>query len=123
MPNQSHAPRSSPKGPANAVARDDDRRSSGRSKVDVLINRFLGGHPYLCVARDVSESGMRFRPLLGPEVDTRYMGLQFQLPGEDEVLTASGEMVREASGEVSVKFTHLPASSREALGRFLAHAA
>ncbi|MDX2020931.1 MAG: PilZ domain-containing protein [Deltaproteobacteria bacterium] len=98
----------------------DDRRVSKRAPVDLFMNRFLGGQPYLCVARDVSHTGMRLRTLLGPQLPNHFVGLQFQLPGSNEVLTASGEVVREGSEEVSIRFTHMPAASRQALEQFLA---
>lgn len=97
-----------------------DRRRDTRAPVDLFMNRFLGGHPYLCVARDVSMTGMRLQTLLGPHIDTQYIGLQFQLPGSEDVLTASGEVIREGDGEVAVRFTHVPSSSQERLASFLA---
>ena len=36
-----------------------DRRGDDRRPVDLLINRFLNGYPYLCRATDISRSGMR----------------------------------------------------------------
>ena len=52
------------------------------------------------------------------------MGLQFQLPGTQEVLSASGEAVFKdtARGEIGVRFTRLPREARERLERFLAAA-
>jgi hypothetical protein len=57
------------------------------------------------------------------------MGLQFQLPGSQEVITASGEAVF-ASGEavfasgsrapVGIRFTRMPPASGEQIGRFVA---
>src|SRR5213592_2513450 len=34
-----------------------DRRGEGRRSVDLLINRFLNGYPYLCRATDISRTG------------------------------------------------------------------
>jgi hypothetical protein len=50
------------------------------------------------------------------------MGLQFQLPGSQEVITASGEAVF-ASGSrapVGIRFTRMPPASGEQIGRFVA---
>lgn len=98
---------------------DGDRRTGNRAPVDLFMNRFLEGHPYLCVARDVSETGMRLRPLLGPRLPTHFVGLQFQLPGSEDILTASGEVIREGNEEQAIRFTHMPVDSRRALERFL----
>ena len=100
---------------------EQDRRAGSRASVDLFMNRFLEGHPYLCVARDVSRSGMRLRPLLGPQIATDFVGLQFQLPGSDDVLTASGEVIRAGNDEVAIRFTHMPTESQIALEQFLAH--
>ena len=102
-----------------------ERRGGRRQPVDLLINRFLNGYPYLCRATDISRTGMRLVPLLEPLDAPRYMGLQFQLPGSDDVITASGEAVFVAGtrGAVGVRFTRLPAGSAAVLDRFMASCA
>ena len=99
-----------------------DRRREDRRDVDLLVNRFLNGYPYLCRATDISRTGMRVVPLNEPAVRTRFMGLQFQLPGSNEVVTASGETVFAAgdNGAVGIRFTRLPPESIEQIGRFVA---
>jgi hypothetical protein len=100
-----------------------DRRADRRRPVDLLINRFLNGYPYLCRATDISRTGMRLVPLLEPLDAPRYMGLQFQLPGTSDVITASGEAVFTAGerGAVGVKFTRLQAGSAAVLEQFMAN--
>ena len=99
-----------------------DRRINDRRPVDLLINRFLNGYPYMCRATDISRSGMRIVPMLEPTEAPRYMGLQFQLPGCDDVITASGEAVFVAGerGAVGIRFTKLPSESAKLIERFLA---
>ena len=102
-----------------------DRRRDHRRPVDVFVNRFVNGYPYLCRATDISRSGMRLLPLLEPRATPpRFMGLQFQLPGSTEIVTASGEAVSidEDGGPVGVRFTKLPPDSAAVLDRFLAAA-
>jgi hypothetical protein len=50
------------------------------------------------------------------------MGLQFQLPGSQEIVTASGEAVfaSESRGPVGIRFTRVPPASAEQIGRFVA---
>jgi len=99
-----------------------DRRGEARRDVDLLINRFLNGYPYLCRATNISRTGMRVVPLSEPSVATRFMGLQFQLPGSDEIVTASGEAVFASGscGPVGIRFTRVPRASAEQIGRFVA---
>jgi hypothetical protein len=101
-----------------------NRRGADRRPIDLFVNRFVNGQPYLCRATDISPSGMRILPLLEPmsSTGTRFMGLQFQLPGCHEVLTASGEVVfgAEGDGPVGVRFTRLPTAAAAVIDRFLA---
>jgi len=103
-----------------------DRRYDTRVRVDLLVNRFLNGHPYMCRMTDLSRTGARLVPILEPEARQalRFVGLQFQLPGRDDILTASGEMVsadpgREASRAVGVRFSNLPPDCAWAIEAFL----
>jgi hypothetical protein len=99
-----------------------ERRSDPRREVDVLMNRFLNGYPYLCRASDISRTGMRIHPISGAEAGTRFIGLQFQLPGMGDVLTASGEVVSGSptGGPLGIRFTRMPEVSSDRIGRFLA---
>jgi c-di-GMP-binding flagellar brake protein YcgR len=98
-----------------------NRRTAHRAKVDLLINRFLDGHPYMCRVTDISTTGLRLVPLLEPKGDHRYMGIQLQLPGTDTIVTASAEAVTDADGTLGtgVRFTSLAPESERALRRFL----
>jgi hypothetical protein len=99
-----------------------DRRTNPRASIDVFANRFLDGYPYLCRATDISREGMRLHRFNEPEARNRYLGLQFQLPGSAEILTASGEVVFRNEGQrtLGVRFTHLPPAAAAAIDRFLA---
>ena len=97
-----------------------DRRHSRRTKMDLFINRFLDGHPQLCRMTDLSRTGARLVPVMGPRRVPRYMGLQFQLPGTDIVITASGEAISaDAASAVGVRFTNLPPDAARAIEDFL----
>jgi hypothetical protein len=106
-----------------------DRRGFDRIGTDLLVNRFLNGHPYMCRMTDISRTGARLVPLLEPKSYTaastapRFMGIQFQLPGQEEILTASGETMALAPSDdgvgVGVRFTNLPPQSAWAIEAFL----
>jgi hypothetical protein len=101
-----------------------DRRYDTRMKVDLLVNRFLNGHPYMCRMTNISRTGARLIPILEPAMRDapRFVGLQFQLPGRDEIVTASGEMIASApvtGRAVGVRFTNLPPDSAWAIEAFL----
>ena len=98
-----------------------DRRYNKRVEVDLLINRFLNGQPYLCRMVDISRTGIRLAPMIEPDGDLapRYMGLQFQLPDRNDVLTASGVTITRDDKTVGVRFTSLPPDSAWAIESFL----
>jgi hypothetical protein len=98
-----------------------DRRGFTRIGTDLLVNRFLNGHPYMCRMTDISRTGARLVPLLEPsrQEAPRFMGIQFQLPGQEEILTASGETMTLGDRSVGVRFTNLPPQSAWAIEAFL----
>jgi hypothetical protein len=97
-----------------------DRRTFERVGTDVYVNRFVNGHPYMCLMTDISRAGARLVPLLEPTTAKapRYTGLQFQLPGQEEILTASGEMIQNGKS-VGIRFTNLPPQAAWAIEAFL----
>jgi hypothetical protein len=101
-----------------------DRRYNKRVKVDMFINRFLNGLPYMCRMVDISRTGIRLAPMLEPGGSTppQYMGLQFQLPDRTDVLTASGVTITRDDKTVGVRFTSLPPDSAWAIESFLSYA-
>jgi hypothetical protein len=106
-------------------SRPSDRRAAKRIPLDVLANRFLDGYPYLCRTTDISRQGMRLRRFNEPTSHSQFVGLQFQLPGSDDVITASGEIVSRDDGRraLGIRFTHLAPNAAAAIDRFLARAA
>ena len=91
-----------------------DRRGQRRAKTDLFVNRFLNGHPYLCRMTNISRSGARLVPIIEPRLTPApsFMGLQFQLPGRPEVVTASGEAVTTRRRPRGGDPLHAPARER-----------
>jgi hypothetical protein len=101
---------------------DSDRRQERRTKTDLFVNRFLNGHPYLCRMTDISRSGARLVAINEPKITPPpiFMGLQFQLPGRPEIVTASGEAVTNDAGRtVGIRFTRMPSTAASAIDAFL----
>jgi hypothetical protein len=65
---------------------------------------------------------MRIHPISNARSCGRFIGLQFKLPGCEDVITASGELVSSSNpdGTIGVRFTRMPAVSREKIKRYLA---
>jgi hypothetical protein len=98
-----------------------DRRYNKRVKVDMFINRFVNGQPYMCRMVDISRTGIRLAPMIEPDGTQApsYMGLQFQLPDRNDILTASGVAITRDDKTVGVRFTSLPPDSAWAIESFL----
>ena len=102
-------------------AHASDRRYNQRVKVDVLVNRFLNGQPYMCSMVDISRTGARLVPIIEPDGSRApsYMGLQFQLPDRNEIVTGAGVAVTRNGRTVGVRFTNLPPDAAWAIESFL----
>lgn len=70
----------------------DDRRIDFRVPVDLVLNKYIGGRPYLCRATNLSRCGLLLHRVFEPKNDTARIGLQFQLPGCDRVITCAGRV-------------------------------
>ena len=92
-------------------------RKSPRVQIDIFLNKFVEGVPYLCRATDISEHGISVGALIEPETasvldgEPVQVGLQFQLPGTDPVVYAEAEVVRVQSRASTtgfgLRFTHV----------------
>jgi hypothetical protein len=102
-------------------AHGPDRRYNRRVNVDLFMNRFLDGQPYMCRMVDISRTGARLVPIIEPDGSRapHYMGLQFQLPDSEDILTASGETITRNGRTVGVRFTNLPPDAAWAIESFL----
>lgn len=87
------------------------QRKSGRVPVDIILNKYIKGRPYLCRASNLGAGGLLVHRVREPKSEETRVGLQFQLPGDDRVITCAGEIVYEhdwvdASG---IRFTSVSA--------------
>ena len=100
-----------------------DKRKNSRVPLDIYLNKYVSGVPYMARASDISNEGVSLARLLEPEAAGKRVGLQFQLPGSEEVIYAEGEVVREwidAKKEGSgVRFTLLTARHKKLIDRYV----
>ena len=72
-----------------------EKRKSKRAPLDIYLNKYMGGVPYMSRAADISQEGVSLARLIEPHHNAKRVGLQFQLPGSEEIIYAEGEVVRE----------------------------
>jgi len=100
-----------------------EKRKTGRAPLDIYLNKYVSGVPYMARTSDIGPEGVSLAHLIEPQHQGRKVGLQFQLPGSSEVIYAEGEVVREwaasrAEGS-GVRFTLLSERHRRMIGAFV----
>ena len=73
----------------------NNKRKNSRVALDIYLNKYVAGVPYMTRTSDISREGVGLAHLLEPQLAGKRVGLQFQLPGSEEVIYAEGEVVRE----------------------------
>ncbi len=97
----------------------NDRRIAPRQPVDVLFNKHVGGHPYLCCAADLSRTGLRARRTGEPEGSRAHFVLELCLPGTDASIWVWARRVWQAGSTEAIEFVGMDAADRAALHGWL----
>ena len=104
-----------------------DKRKNTRVPLDIYLNKYMAGVPYMVHAADISQEGVSLGRLIEPEHNAQRVGLQFQLPGSEEVIYAEGEVVREwveasprRHERSGVRFTLLTSRHRQMIDEYVA---
>jgi len=100
-----------------------DKRKSRRVPLDVYLNKYIRGVPFMVRARDISPEGIFLTQLIEPDAGEPRVGIQFQLPGTREVIYAEGEVVRDVEnqrgGGHGIRFTLLTGYHRRLIERYI----
>lgn len=96
-----------------------ERRKEPRLDVDILVNKYIQGRPYLCHATSLSSGGLLLRRINEPLAPERQVGIQFQLPGSQQVITCSGRVVREPEGAAGIAFTSIAEEHRRFIMEYI----
>lgn len=75
------------------LSESSDKRIDFRIPVDFLLNKYIKGRPYLARASNLSRCGVLLHRVFEPAHDDPHVGLQFQLPGTDRVITCAGRLL------------------------------
>ena len=103
----------------------NEKRKQTRVPLDIYLNKYVAGVPYMARSSDISREGVGLAHLIEPTQAGHRVGLQFQLPGSEEVIYAEGEIVREwcdldHSEEGSgVKFTLLTERHKKLIEQYI----
>jgi len=100
-----------------------EKRTNRRVPLDVYLNKFIKGVPFMARAKDISPTGIYLTQLLEPDAGDARIGVQFQLPGTKEVIYAEGEIVRDAERGINhgngIRFTLITDYHRRLIERYV----
>jgi hypothetical protein len=96
-----------------------DRRHAQRLPFDVFFNKFLDGHPYLCRAVDISETGILCDVFTEPETHHESFPLELRLPDDQRTLWVWGRRIRSAGKREAIRFLALHTDDRAVLDDYL----
>ncbi|HOU90083.1 MAG TPA: PilZ domain-containing protein [Polyangiaceae bacterium] len=97
-----------------------DRRHEARQKIDLFLNKYVDGHPYLCRARDISRTGLRVTAVHEPESSAVSSTLELRLPGDEKTLWVWAEQVWRRGKERALHFVALHDRDQERLDAWIA---
>jgi hypothetical protein len=101
-----------------------ETRRTQRISCDIILNKVEGGHTHICRADNISIGGMRIQKLLEPlKHPEKIVRLQFELPGESEVLWVHARKVYEDGEFIGLSFTNLSQKNFTRLRQWLRNAA
>ena len=100
-----------------------EKRRARRAQLDIYLNKYVDGVPYLARTSDISPTGVALAQLIEPSPADSRVGLQFQLPGSLELIYVEGEVVRRWAGKncnrSGVRFTLIAERHRKLIGEFV----
>lgn len=99
-----------------------DQRRSRRAPLDVYLNKIVEEGSHLGRAEDISPDGIRVSKLLEPALKGREVGVELKLPGFDEVIWATGEVVRDGPSQ-GIRFTRMAEHYRRMIEVYVSRAA
>jgi hypothetical protein len=98
-----------------------EKRNNLRVCVDIILNKYIKGRPYLCKATNLSRSGFLLHRIHEPFSTERHVGIQFQLPNDERVITCAGKIVHQHSWQKShgIQFTSVAPEHQRIIDDFL----
>lgn len=96
-------------------------RDGLRVEIDILLNKFIDGRPHLARATNISRRGLLLHRMFEPANDHAVVGLQFQLPESDRVITCAARIVRKdpALDAHGIAFTHMAPEHQQLIDAFV----
>jgi hypothetical protein len=103
----------------NVIA-ENDKRVDQRITLDILLNKYIQGRPYICRASNLSRRGILIHQVHEPRSQETHVGLQFQLPGVERVITCAGQVIYTNGEQGSgIQFTCIDPEHQQLIENFI----
>lgn len=81
-----------------------ERRCSKRTRVDLMINKYIDGYPYACRAVDISKGGVLLERMREPRHDRTFYPVEIGVPGVADRIWAWTRQVRVSGRTQALRF-------------------
>jgi hypothetical protein len=92
-----------------------ERRNETRRPVDLMFNKYIEGHPYLCQALNISGGGLLAATFCEPERQPESFAVELRFPGQDHSTWLWARTVRCDDRQQALAFMALADVDRTAL--------
>lgn len=81
-----------------------ERRSSKRTRIDLMINKYIDGYPYACHAVDISKGGVLVERIREPKHDRKFYPVEIGIPGQADRVWVWARQVRSEGRRQALRF-------------------
>ncbi len=81
-----------------------ERRSSKRTRIDLMINKYIDGYPYACRAVDISKGGLLVERIREPKHDRKFYPVEIGIPGMSDRIWVWARHVRSEGRSQALRF-------------------
>lgn len=100
-----------------------ERRSSQRTRLDILLNKYIDGYPYTCCTVDISADGVLLRCISEPAAPHQSCALEFGLPGQARPIWVWATTVWKRGNTQALRFVSIDKKDRASLQKLISERA
>lgn len=100
----------------------DELRTTRRREVDILVNKYVDGYPYLCLAANLTHGGLLVSTTVELDVRRSLYALEIGLPDGQQPLWAWARPVWTSGKQQALRLVHMSREASERIRHFLATA-
>lgn len=96
-----------------------ERRNSKRTRVDLMINKYIDGYPYACRAVDISDGGVLIETIHEPRHRNTYYPVEIAVAGAADRVWVWTRQVRVKGRKQALRFVAMDAFDRAMLEQYV----